>query len=87
MNIFSEARGLSTKLEERKEQNSFGEDVASTKIIKPNTILALCPGEDAGFGYYFYGIQRYVSNYKAYEKLSDNKDWQLNESIFRICPQ
>jgi hypothetical protein len=60
-------------------------EITENKVTNLKTVLGSCPGEDVGFRDNFtYDIQRYISNDQAYGKLSGNKDWQKNVSIFQI---
>jgi hypothetical protein len=62
----------------------FGEEITGTKLTNPKTVVNSTLSEDVGFRddddntnnkiINLYDIQRNVSNYQAYDKLSSNKD-------------
>jgi hypothetical protein len=54
----------------------LGGEITGTMVTNPKTALGSSPCEDVGFGIIICscGVERYVSNDQAHDKLSDNKD-------------
>jgi hypothetical protein len=84
--VVSVARQISTIEELYQDQIvCFSGKIKGAKVTNPRTVLGSSPGEDVGFRNNNFScvIQRSVSNDRANDKLSGNKDCNLH--YVNIC--